>query len=699
MNAMKPMKFLALLLLTAAPVAAAELDDLAGGSVDSEIIVTAERERGYRPKDQGVALFGSQSLLDTPFSVSTLSAELIRDQQARTLTEITKNDPSVVATGSGNGFFDTVAIRGFTLGNGGNYFRDGLWFQNQVQTPFENKASVEILKGLSAIRYGFNAPGGVLNYTVKRLELFGNGFGGIGGHLDVGGPVSDTLGIRVNAVVAQDELFVRGIGGPRQMVSAFVSWKAAPNLTLDAEAEYQYLEVEQQSIIALTSFANGLSQAQIRDLLGRFDPQTYLGQRWTTYPTRNFIGSLRATWDFAPGWQLKAAIQKMDLLRNQNAAGIAARSIQANGDYTATLFFSPDQRRDPLSGQLWVEGRFDTAGISHDLVIGTYFVNNRLTFPNGFSGNIGTSNIFAPREIADPRAVSDPSYTGARERQFALYATDYVTVADWLNLFAGVRYTRPIFESFTGPDRPPATRYDQDVVTPSFGFVVKPKETISLYGSYARGLEAGGTAPINTVNANQQLPPLTSEQFELGIKAELAKGALLTFALFDIARDLELIDDQNRFVQDGRQRHRGAELTLAGDITSTLRLVTGAMLLDAKVLRAANTALNGRRPTNVPEFQANAFLDWRLPTPAKLWVNGGIYHTGSRFIDNINSFAVAAQTRFDLGLRSTFAVGETALTARLIVENVTNARLISGASGNFTWGAPRTVKAALSANF
>ncbi len=703
-------RFTAALLLSASGATCAHAAEIAAGDGDqisSEIVVTGDRERGYRLDAQSTALFGSQSLLDTPFSVSTLSAELIRDQQARTLTEITKNDPSVVATGSGNGFNDTVAIRGFALGNGGNYFRDGLWFQNQVQTPFENKASVEILKGLSAIRYGFNAPGGIINYTVKRptteavrsVEVFGNGFGGIGAHVDMGGPVGENLGIRVNAVVAREALFVRDITGPRQMLSAYVSWRPAPNLMIDAEAEYQYLELEQQSIIALSSFATSLNQTQIRGLLDRFDPRTYLGQRWTTYPTRNFIGSLRATWDFAPGWTLKGSIQKMDLLRNQNAAGIAARSIQANGDYTSTLFFAPDQRRDPLSGQLWVEGRFDTAGISHDVVVGSFFVNNRLTFPDGFFGNIGQSNLFAPREIVDPRVTSDPSYTGARERQVAVYATDYAKVTNWLNLFAGVRYTRPIFESFDGPDRPPTDRFDEDVVTPSFGAVIKPAENVSIYGSYARGLEQGGTAPINAINANQQLPPLSSEQIELGVKAELAPGALLTFAVFDIARDLELIDDQDRFVQDGRQRHRGAEVTLAGNITQTLRMVTGATYLDAEVVRAANPALNGRRPTNVPELQANAFLDWRLPTAAKLWVNGGIYHTGSRFIDNVNSFAVAAQTRLDVGARASFDVGSTPLTARLIIENLTNERLIAGASGNFTWGAPRTIKASLAANF
>ncbi len=599
-----------------------------------------------------------------------------------------------------------AAIRGFGLSNNGNYFRDGLWFQNQVQTPFENKASVEILKGLSAIRYGFNAPGGILNYTVKRptaeplrsVEVFGNGFGGVGVHMDVGGPIDDRLGVRVNAVLSQESLFVRGISGPRQMVSAYVSWRPAPNLTIDAEAEYQYLEVEQQPIIALTSFANGLTQNQIRGMLDSFDPRTFLGQSWSTYPTRNFIGSVRATWDISPDWQVKASIQKMDLLRNQNGTGIRARSLQANGEYTATLFFSPDQRRDPLSGQMWLEGRFDTFGIGHDLVVGTFFVNNRLTFPVGFSGNIGTSNIFEPRAIADPRVVSDASTTRARERQFAVYATDYMTVTDWLNLFAGVRYTKPIFQNFS-PQGAQTFRYDQDVVTPSFGFVVKPAGNISLYGSYARGLEPGGTAPLETINANEQLPPVTSKQWEFGVKAEIGNGALLTFAVFDIDRDLELIDDDNRFVQDGRQRHRGAELTLAGDITPTLRVVSGAMYLDAKVLRAANPALNGKQPTNVPEFQANAFLDWRLPTAPRLWVNGGIYHTGSRFIDNVNTFAVGAQTRFDLGLRAMVDVGPTALTARLIVENVTDARLISGASGNFTWGAPRTVKAALSANF
>ncbi len=689
------------------PAIAAAQDDPAIAQ-NEDVLVTGVRERGYRAEDQSVALFGPQPVLDTPFSVSTFPIELLQDQQVRTLFDVAKNDPSVVATDAATGFYDSVAIRGFTLSNSSGYYRDGLLYQNQAQSPFENKAAVEILKGVSGLRYGFASPGGIVNYVLKRptgapyrfVDVFGDGNGGIGVHADAGGPLSKTLGFRFNAVLARDSLFVDDISGPRRMASLFLSWTPAPNLTIDLEGEYQFRELEQNATIGLGSFDPDLSQAQVRDLLARYDRRTNLGQAWSVYPTRNIIGSARARWEFSPGWALRGGVQKMHLKRDQIEASIAFQSIDADGDFDTELYFQPDQVRNPLTAEVALEGSVRTGPLTHEIVVGAYHLDNRLSFPQfGAIEVIGRSNLFDPVAIADPRATSDPSYTAIRQRQWSLYATDYIRVGETLNLLIGGRYTRPKFETFFNADQSRDSLYEKSKFTPVAGLVFKPASNVSLYASYAEGFEQGGTAPLGTVNANRVLPPVTSKQVEAGVKAELFAGATLTAAVFDIDRTLELVDDANRFVQDGRQRHRGLEVALAGQVTPALRVVGGVQYLDAKTERTDNLALRGKRPINVPEWQGNLFVDYRLPVAADLAVNGGLFVSGDKFADEINSFAVDGYARLDLGTRYSFRVGDARATLRAVIENVFDGDYFTGAAFAFQYAAPRTARLSLSTVF
>ncbi|WP_426162796.1 TonB-dependent siderophore receptor [Sandarakinorhabdus sp. DWP1-3-1] len=699
------LRYVAAALALIGPATPASANDTAADDA-SVIIVTGERERGYRAEAQSVALFGARPVLDTPFSVSSFSIELLQDQQVRTLFDVAKNDPSVVATDAATGFYDSVAIRGFTLSNSSGYYREGLLYQNQAQSPFENKAAVEILKGVAGLRFGFASPGGIVNYVMKRptsapyrfVDVFGDSNGGIGAHVDIGGPIGDTLGFRFNGVLARDALFVDDVAGPRRMASLFLAWQAAPNLTVELEGEYQFRELEQNATISLDSFQPGLTRDQIRGLLDRYDRRTYLGQSWTTYPTSNLIGSARVKWQFAPDWSLRAGIQKMNLVRDQNATYIAFQSIDAAGNFDSELYYQPDQRRDPLTAELAIEGKFATGPINHDVVIGAYHLANRLTFPQfGFYDVIGRSNLFNPVRIADPMVTSDPSFTGVRERQWSLYATDFVALTDRLTVLVGGRYTRPKFETFFNPDQSRDSLYEKDVFTPVGAVIYKPAPSVSIYATYAEGFEQGGTAPLGTANANQQLPPITSRQYEIGAKAELFAGATLAAAVFDIDRSLERIDDSNRYVQDGRQRHRGFELTLAGQLTRDLRVVGGLQYLDARIRETDNLALLGKRPSNVPEWQGNVFVDYRLPLQADLAVNGGVYLSSSKFADEINSFAVDGFARLDLGARYAFDIGNARATLRLVVENVFDSNYFTGVGfGAFQFAAPRTARLSLS---
>ena len=59
-------------------------------------------------------------------------------------------------------------MRGFVIDNRFNYRRDGLPINAETSIPLDNKVQIEVLKGTSGMQAGTSAPGGLVNFVVKR---------------------------------------------------------------------------------------------------------------------------------------------------------------------------------------------------------------------------------------------------------------------------------------------------------------------------------------------------------------------------------------------------------------------------------------------------------------------------------------------------------------------------------------------------
>lgn len=676
----------------------------------NEVVVSSQRETGYVAKVQTAATFGSRDLVNIPQSVSVITQEVLLDQQVRALGDLVRNDPSVIVSNP-PGFNETLNIRGYNLDNSSSYRRENLIFQNQVQSPFENKAAVEIVKGPAAIRYGFTPPGGIINYVLKRptntpyafLQGFGDSNGTLGVHGDFGGEVNETFGYRINAVLSEEASYVNGVTGPRQMFSALFEWKPLEKLTIDFEGEYQYRELEQQATIRLNSFAADLTSEQRQQLLEDYDPKTFIGQKWGTYPTRNFVGSVGATYEFNDKWKVQSRVQKMNLVRDQQAAGIVNGTLQANGDFETEIYFSPSQVRDPLSVEAFITGKFNTFFLEHEIAVGTAYSRNPLKFPlTDAQFSVGTSNIFNPVELPFPSPLAGPTVEALTFTQTAAYITDFIKVSDKIEILAALRYTAQKNEDAFNDTQVLQETYNDNILSPNIGIIYTPVNNVSIYGSYATGVTNGLQIPTEAANFGDDiyLDPVETEQFEIGLKADIFKRVLLTTAVFDIDQPLAFIDANNVFGYGGSQRHRGAELTLSGQVSDYLRVVVGGLYLNATIENDSEPDLNGQRPASVPEVQGNIYADYTFPFFNTLSVNAGLFYTGDRFADNFGAFEVEGYARLDLGTRYDFNLLGKNLTARLNVRNVTNKQFVEGlAFGSFLFGAPTTAVFSLAVKF
>ncbi|MFO6431352.1 TonB-dependent siderophore receptor [Erythrobacter sp. W302b] len=681
------------------------------GKTAEGILVVGKRESGYTSDTQSGATFGEQSIFDTPFSVTTIPQEVLLDQQVRALGDIARNDPSTTVS-TPPGFNDTVNLRGFNLDNSTSYRREGLIFQNQVQSPFENKAAVEIIKGPASVRYGFTPPGGVINYVLKRptdtpyrfVQAFGDSFGSVGVHADVGGRFSDTVGYRINAVAAQEATFVEGVAGPRYMISALFEWRPTDRLTIDVEGEYQYRELEQQANLSIGDFADDVTPQQRRALIESFDRTTFLGQEWGTYPTSNFVGSIGARYEISEKWTVQARAQQMRLERDQQAAGIAFGTLQANGDFEQDIFFDADQVRDPFSAEIFVTGQFDTLGITHDIAFGGAISRNPLRFSLGGDCCLvaGASNIFNPVALPRPPVNETPDVDAIRFNQDALFVSDLITITDEFKLFGALRWSRQEnLDRFNDAETLETTYEDNDFV-PNVGVLYTPTERLTFYASFAEGVTQGEQIPIEAANFGTEafLPPAATSQIEAGVKAEIFTGAILTAAYFDISQPLATFDADDIFGYLGDQVHRGLEVTLNGEVAPGLRLIAGGLYLDAQIDNPNDPVLDGKRPSGVPEYQINLFADYEVAAVPGLALNGGVFLTGERFADELNTFTIDGYVRVDLGVRYAFDLGDQRLTARVNVRNVTDENFVEGtAFGSFLFGAPRAAFFSLAAEF
>ena len=163
-----------------------------------EIIVTAQRRE--------------QSLQEVPISIEVFSGNLIRQQGFRDLDDLANFSPTVLILPRVQD--QDVSIRGFgttgnalTLDQAAPTFVDGIHFGRSSQTKlaFMDVESIEVLKGPQPVYFGQNAVAGAFNIRSRRptetweadvdLEFSENQTSAL--DFGVGGPLSDTFGIRV----------------------------------------------------------------------------------------------------------------------------------------------------------------------------------------------------------------------------------------------------------------------------------------------------------------------------------------------------------------------------------------------------------------------------------------------------------------------------------------------------------------------
>jgi iron complex outermembrane receptor protein len=699
-----------------------------------EVIVSADRRGSYSADLVQAGSFRGARQLDTPLTINVIPDALIRSQQAQGLLDALRNTAGVSPSQTSTTVYSNIAIRGISLENRSNYRLNGILpIVNLVDLPLEDKDRVEVLKGASALYYGFTTPAGIVNLTMKRptlqpyvaATLFGNGYAAIGGHIDAANTWG-RFGTRVNALYGNVDSGIDHTRGYRSLLAAAIDFRPRDDLTLRLDAEHIEKRVNEPGVfryvrVPAPTPANLYPALQLPPLL---DASSNFGPDWASNRAeeRNVLAT--ADWRISPAWALSLSYGNSHLVRDRhfNTIDLDEYGPNTDGDGLLSISLQPGATFENVNYRAEVAGAVQLAFMEHELLVGaTQNVRDGFTGASTLATCPGTTptaarvtcsqNIFHPVDIPEtlfPARAGTPT----RIEDTGYYLFDRIRMTKWLQVLAGVRkvdYSERNLHSgqVTFAEKP---------TTVSYGAILQPRPWMSVYGTYIEGLESTPAAPHSAVNAGATVPATNSTQWETGIKVEPRLGLLVQAALFEIERSSAFVNAANVYVLDGRARFRGIELSVTGEPTPDWSLYATAQFLDAKQVSGAQTEITtspdtgvvtvvptvvGRKIENTPERTVSVATEYRFTRALSgLSVNAAAYYVSERAVNPLNQAFIAGYTLLDLGASFNATLHGTELTLSVTGQNIAGKKYFSSTGGNIiAQGPPPTIKFSISMRF
>jgi iron complex outermembrane receptor protein len=671
------------------------------------------------PPQADVTGFGDVPLRELPLSATVVDSNQLQASGARRLADLTKFDSSVTDAYNSAGYWDYLTVRGFVLDNRFNYRREGLPISAETSIPLDNKERVEILRGTSGIQAGTSAPGGLVNYVVKRpteedlreVRIETESRGSMLGAVDLGGRFGENreFGYRINVASEQLRPLVHNLDGNRELFSLAADWRITRDSLLEFEVEQSHKTQPSQNGYSLLG----------NTLPAPVDPRLNLNnQSWSQPSVFNALtGTLRFSQALNADWRWSAQIGQQRLKSDDRLAYAFGCTAEDNfdrycsdGSFDFYDFRSEDERRTQTAGSLNLKGSLTTGSVRHELGFGLLQSRVRNRFQDEAYNYVGTGNVWGTAVVpADPLATTPQTNLDERSTEFSVQ--DAIHWNERFTTWLGVRYTRLDRHSI-GNDGSDPTGYKQDLTTPWVAVSYALQPGLLAYASWGKGVESQ-VVPNQSwqyTNAGQALPALASRQWELGLKGGSVDNAFgWELAWFDITRPMTNLDScsalgtipcEGRY--DGHAVNQGLEANVrwAG---GPWRLGGSLTLIDAKRRDSiTDPQSNGQAPTNVPNQVLRAQAAYRIAAVPGLEVQGLLSHEGRRNVLPDGSISLPSWTRFDMALRYDTKVQGVKTSWTLSVENIADRRYWKESPAQYGHvylfpGAPRTLRLAFTA--
>ena len=657
-----------------------------------------------------VGLLGTLDFMDTPFSITSYTNELIQDQQAQSVADVLLNNPSIrQARGFGN-FQELYMVRGFPV-----YFG-----RHRLQRPLRHAAAP--VHRLGVLRAGRSAAGrqciperrragrqrprrrhqpAAQAGTQRAAERVGLGVqsgGEASASVDLArrfGPDQST-GIRLNAVRRDGGTGVDDEKRELSAVGVGFDWRNR-NVRVSADVGYQDHQLSEGRPSVTPGF--GLPIPTPPDAKANF------AQPWTYSKERDTFGTVRGEVDFSDnvtGWVAGG-------LRDGKESNSLSNPMLTNV-FGATIGNRFDnEREDKVStGEIGVRGKFATGPVGHTVVASATAYDDQQRNAYAISASTLVSSIYRPVASLPPLAnlftggvLSDPQVTDKTRTSSYAVADTMSFAQDTVLVTLGARRQTIEQTGFNYDSGLETSHYDESKTTPVAGVVFKATpERLPLRQLHRRPGQGRRRAGLHLQRpAGAQCRPgvralrLEAEGDRRQVREHGGIGA--TVALFETTKPLAFVQN-GIYGSNGEQRNRGLELAVFGEPVRGLRVLGGLTLLDAEQARTEGGLTDGKDVIGVPRQQLNIGAEWDIPGVRGLAVNARFIYTAKQYADAANTQQLPDWNRFDLGARYLMEIGSgRLLTLRARVDNLFNKSYWASAGGfpgsNYlVMGAPRT---------
>lgn len=582
--------------------------------------IIGRREKDYKSDYSFAGSKMEMKSIDIPQSISSITKELIKDQQAYRLNDVAKLAAGVNLFST----YDDITMRGFR-----NYeyrLLNGLrYVSNFWSSPLlVNIERVEFLKGPSSALFGNSNPGGTINMVTKKplfekqaaIDFTTGSFGTLRTTADFTGPVNESSNLLYRLNMGYENA-----GSHRDRVN-FNTLALAPTIT--------FLPTDKTRInfeLSFTDYTSVLDRGRptFRDdesLLST--PINFnLTQPGDILKDKTIYGILSINQELTEFMSLNASYIKY---KNDGILQEHGFNGYITNDSIGLYYTDRITKDDSDNLSLYLNTKFKTGKIEHQLLVGYDYIMQR-----GYStewwadeSTVGGFSLVNPQYYNRDESKYSPifddwSYWETRYNAMGAYVQEYFQW-DKLQVLLGLRWDRyevPVTSwEFKGSDI--STPDMQEAVLPRVGVVYSILPSTNIYGTFNQGYQPIDPFTNSSPTVGGPFQPMYSQLIELGAKGEYFRKRLFaTLSVYDIEMNNVLVSannpsNPNLLEQRGQEKATGVEIETVGKISGNFEIMLNYAYNNAVISESDDENLIGLVKENAPHHISGSWLKYTL---------------------------------------------------------------------------------------
>jgi len=665
--ALQPTSIMMTLMVASAPAFSAEETE------NTEVIKVVGIKQTLIDNVANSTMRSETDLSVVPRSVQIINAEIMEQQNASSLSDVTKNVSNVSEHNNFGGTRDLFKIRGFEA----NVYEDGtrVYGLSQDKAVIEDLDSVEVVKGPESVLYGNMNPGGLINLISKQptanaeneIKVTVDEHGKRRLSLDVNGAANDSGSLLYRFVgVFDDSEGWRDDSDSEQLyIAPSLTWLATEDTSLTFSYKYNKEEIPfDRGTLAVRNSSN--TDWEFLDI-----GETNLGADFSRQERETHKFGIDVDHTVNENWsiRLKARNTQRDtdaLNVHMYASSADSYSAFVHREDGASVAFDGSINRYISGGevssntQLYsIENNFDFSidESEHRLIVGADYTKYTETDQRSLSASwsdpdlaqyslfvLGTADASAglydyysddPSDTSFPDDMYDAYEDKQELTEYSLFVQDLIEYKDW-NFVLGARYD--VFKAKY------ARNWDENLLAASsaiqntsssadtegnlsfqVGALYQLTQQVSLFANVTSSYLSNGDKYDEV--ENEWVDSQKGVQYEVGTKLSLINNRLnLTATTFRIELDnVAYAGDVTDSYDVYNQRSQGFEIDGDYAITDDTTALFAYGYTDVKFVDAPDSV---SKPVNVPDHTASLWLTHRV---SHEWgIGSGINYVGDR---------------------------------------------------------------------